>query len=161
MRLVGVDLLGVGPPPRFLSVWRRLSTNGEAYGGGFLSLAASQSKGVEEEIEGVDDGGVDMLKDIFEFLGVGGLNAPVCLRVDGENADMVLVEARCVTLTESTVTEHVWDTPTVTPIAFGSDASVPLLLLLRRDDNNMFAHPGHCSSGEQLNRHVEDKYYIS
>ena len=27
IRLVGVDLVGVGPPP-FLNAWRRLSTNG-------------------------------------------------------------------------------------------------------------------------------------
>jgi len=60
-RLVGVDLLGDGSPPFFLNAWSRLSTNGEPYGGGFLSLAASQSKGVEEEIEGVDDGGVEIL----------------------------------------------------------------------------------------------------
>jgi len=60
-RLDGVDLLGVGPPPPFLSALRRLSTKGVPYGGGFLSLAASQSKGVEEEIEGVDDGGVEIL----------------------------------------------------------------------------------------------------
>jgi len=58
--LVGVDLLGVAPPP-FLRAWRRLSTKGEPYGGGFLCLAASQSKGVEEEIEGVDDGGVEIV----------------------------------------------------------------------------------------------------
>jgi hypothetical protein len=60
VRLVGVDLFGV-VPPLFLRAWRRLSTNGEPYGGGFLSLAASQSKGVEEEIEGVADGGVEIL----------------------------------------------------------------------------------------------------
>lgn len=28
IRLVGVDLVGVGPPPPFLNAWRRLSTNG-------------------------------------------------------------------------------------------------------------------------------------
>lgn len=61
IRLLGVDLLGVGPPPPFLSAWRRLSTNGVPYGGGFLSFAASQSKGVEEEMDGVADGGVEML----------------------------------------------------------------------------------------------------
>ena len=39
------------------------------------------------------------------FLGVEGLNTPVCLRTDGEeNADMKLVQ--CVTLTHSDVTEH-------------------------------------------------------
>jgi len=59
-RLVGVDLLGVGPPP-FLRAWRRLSTKGVPYGAGFLCLAASQSKGVEEEMEGVDDGGVEIV----------------------------------------------------------------------------------------------------
>jgi len=59
VRFVGVDLLGVGPP--FLSAWRRLSTNGVPYGGGFLNLAASQSKGVEEEIEGVNEGGVEIV----------------------------------------------------------------------------------------------------
>jgi len=61
VRFVGVDLLGVGPPPPFLSAWRRLSTKGVPYGGGFLSRAASQSKGVEEEIEGVADGGAEIL----------------------------------------------------------------------------------------------------
>ena len=61
VRLVGVDLVGVVPPPPFLNAWRRLSTNGEPYGGGFLSLAASQSKGVEEEMEGVADGGVEIV----------------------------------------------------------------------------------------------------
>lgn len=60
VRFVGVDLLGVEPPP-FFSAWRRLSTNGVPNGGGFLSLAASQSKGVEEEMEGVADGGVEIL----------------------------------------------------------------------------------------------------
>ena len=99
-------MLGVGTPPPFLSAWRRLSINGVPYGGGFLSLAASQSNGVEEEIEGVDDGGVEMLYDIFEFLGVDGLNAPVCLRVDAEESvDMVFVAARYVTLTLLDVTE--------------------------------------------------------
>ena len=143
-----MDLLGVGPPPPFLSALRRLSTKGVPYGGGFLSLTASQSKGVEEEIEGVDDGGVEILYDIFVFLGVDGLNAPVCLRVDAEeSADMVLKGARCVTLTLLSVTEHVWGTPTSTSIAFGSDASAPLLLL-RRDDDNALAYPGHYSSGE-------------
>jgi hypothetical protein len=39
----------------------RLSTNGVPYGGGFLDLAASQSKGVEDEIDGVDEGGVEIL----------------------------------------------------------------------------------------------------
>lgn len=109
-------MLGVGTPP-FLSAWRRLSTNGVPYGGGFLSLAASQSKGVEEDIDGVADGGVEILYDIFEFLGVDGLNMPVCLRVDAEeSADMVFAVARCVTLTLLDVTKHV-DT-TVTSIAF-------------------------------------------
>lgn len=58
IRLVGVDLLGVEPPP-FFNAWRRLSVNGVPYGGGFLSLAASQSNGTEEDIEGVADGGVE------------------------------------------------------------------------------------------------------
>jgi len=77
------------------------------------------------------------------FLGVDGLNAPVCLRADvEESADMVLVGARYVTLTLLDVTEHFGDTPTVTSIAFGSDRPAPLLLL-RRDDDNALAFPGH------------------
>jgi hypothetical protein len=51
--------------------WRRLSTIGVEYGGGFLDLAASQSKGVEEEILGVAEGGVEILYTIL-FLGVTG-----------------------------------------------------------------------------------------
>ena len=56
----GVPFTGV-PTWLFRKALIRLSTNGVPYGGGFLDLAASQSKGVEDEIDGVAEGGVEIL----------------------------------------------------------------------------------------------------
>jgi hypothetical protein len=59
--LLDGELLAGVPTWLFRKALIRLSANGVPYGGGFLDLAASQSNGVEDEIEGVDDGGVEIL----------------------------------------------------------------------------------------------------
>jgi hypothetical protein len=50
-------LLGVPPePPTLFRPCLRFPCNGDPYGGGFIDLAASQSNGVDEDIDGVAEG---------------------------------------------------------------------------------------------------------